>query len=105
MSTVKAEYFNTTHQTGSNVLRYRRSAQTQAHVILEYFEKYPGECFTPSEISDRLFFNRVPITSVRRAMTTLTDDNKLRKTSTQKDGPYGRPEYAWQLASTQLQLL
>ena len=102
---MKAEYFNTTHQTGSTVAQFRRQAETQNQRILAYFQKYPKERFTPSEILHNVFHNCVPITSVRRSMTDLTNAGELRKTSTQKPGLYDRPEYSWTLKTGQLKLL
>ena len=98
-------YYNTTHQSGAQVLRYRRQAQTQDQQLLEFFEANPRQLYTPSELLLFVFESAVPITSVRRAVSTLTERGQLVKTDRQKPGPYGRPEYAWRLATGQLELL
>ena len=40
-----------------------------------------------------------PITSVRRAISNLTKDHKLEKSSKQKLGKYGKLNHTWHLAS------
>lgn len=99
------EYFNTTHQTGGRIVRFRQKTQAQDLQILEFFESNPRDHYTPSDILLFVFENSCPITSVRRAITGLTNEGQLIKTDHQKDGPYGRPEYCWRLASGQLELL
>lgn len=97
-------FYNTTHETTKKLMTWRRSAHNQAARILEHFEHNPGGNFTPSEVLQFVFEGTCPITSVRRAMTNLTADGKLQKTTIQRDGPYGRPEYAWRLATGQGEL-
>ena len=53
---------------------------------------------TPFDVETALYSNTmVPITSIRRAITNLTNDEKLVKTDNQKTGPYGKPSYCWKL--------
>lgn len=98
-------YFNTTHQTPPESTRFRQKAAGQDELILEFFEHNPRGTYTPSEILRFVFENSCPITSARRSITNLTNAAKLQKTTQQKPGPYGRPEYAWRLSTGQLELL
>ena len=97
-------YHNTTHSTGEELRDFRRKTLAQDHLVLEFFKKHPNETFTPSQVLHRLFAENVPVTSVRRAMTNLTDRGKLEKTTEQRKGPFGRPEYCWRLPGGQLDM-
>ena len=97
-------YHNTTHSTGPDLIRYEAKAISQEDLIMNWFEAVGGRR-TPSEIQSRLL-PLAPITSVRRALTNLTNASKLVKTTEQRQGPFGRPEYCWRLPDThQLKLL
>ena len=41
---------------------------------------------------------RAPITSIRRAITDLTNEGKLVKTNSLKKGNYGKKCHCWKLA-------
>ena len=90
-------YFNTTETTGSELRRYQEKAGSQEEQIMDWFLAYE-QMATPSKIRKLVFANtNVPLTSVRRAMTNLTDSGDLVKTDIQVRGPYGRPEFKWRL--------
>ena len=95
-------YYNTTESSGSELRGYRKKALTQNELITEFFAM-TGAMHTPSQVQYSLLPN-APITSVRRAMTTLTDEGILVKTTIQRLGPYRRPEYVWKLATTQIEM-
>ena len=88
-------YFNTTQETGEQLARYESKASTQEAKILAYFERSSAFLITPSEVRRAVFDNDVPITSVRRAMTNLTNEKKLSKSAEKRKGPHGRPEHCW----------
>jgi hypothetical protein len=48
--------------------------------------------------------DRVPITSIRRALTNLTEQGLLVKTDLQRMGAKGKPEYIWKVKSQTNQL-
>ncbi len=98
-------YHNTTEQSGPLLRDYQDKANTQEHRILDFFEAYKAGAFSPSEVWQHVFQRSVPITSVRRGISELTDMGKLSKTDKQVKGEYGRPEYKWTLATGQLRLL
>ena len=90
-------FFNTTNETNKILQDSKKKALSQNDKILKIFEKYPFLEFTPFEIQERLGANGTPITSVRRALTTLTKENKIRKTKFKKEEIYGRNNYCWTL--------
>ena len=98
-------FYNTTNATNPDLAEYRQKAENQNDVIMHLFES--GLNYTPSEVN-RLALPNAPITSVRRAITNLTDDGRLFKTVHKRNGIYGRQEYVWQIkksAPNQMELL
>ncbi len=94
-------FHNTTGESGHVLHRYQDKALAQDERLLAYFElRYERSrqyvLLTPTAALQRVFTNSVPITSVRRALSNLTRDGKLR-TSGKAMGPYGRPEHYWRL--------
>jgi len=83
-------YHNTTGLAGEQLERRIEQAESQEEVVEALFEAHPA-------VQDIALPNS-PITSVRRAITNLTDESVLRKTDHQKEGPYGDPNYTWTLA-------
>lgn len=92
-------YINTTRSRGDELARYERAARTQEDRILAFYRSRPlAACYAPSQIHE-LVLPRAPITSVRRAMTKLTDRGLLcHLLYARRIGPYGRPEHFWELA-------
>lgn len=89
------DYYNTTGAAGAVLTHYRISAASQAGKILKFFRANPGQNYTPSEVHAKLFSDATPLTSTRRAITSLTSKGALRKTHHARTGAYGRLEYAW----------
>ena len=90
-------YYNTNNETGEILQESRENARTQGGVILQYFQDNPREELTPFEIKTTLRM-RAPITSIRRAISDLTTEGKLKKTDTLKAGIYGKKCHCWKLA-------
>ena len=116
-------FFNTTNEPDPKLFEVK--ARTQEQIILEIFRKYPD--LTASEVMKLYPDFRVPITSIRRAITRLSTDHyrnekgtfhlvrfggetpvqfpmsnliqeaKLFKTDQKRIGIYGRPEYAYKI--------
>ena len=100
-------YFNTTKETGPQLAIYRDRARTQEERIRDWFA-LALEHYTPSEILAHVFPDeRIPLTSVRRAVSVLTEKGYLVKTEKKRAGAYGRREYCWRRrqAPRQLNLL
>jgi hypothetical protein len=109
-------YYNTTNQSGDTLKEYKRKALTQEEEILHYLSRY-GLTFSASEIQDSLFKDcNVPITSIRRALSNLSNPNNivvnngivtpppLIKKAGQIKGKYGRPENTYKAISAQVEL-
>jgi len=90
-------FYNTIHQSGTDLLTSQKKAKSQDEIILAYFEKYPTHEFSPPQIQEALSLYTTPITSVRRSITTLTNDGKLIKTKNQVKGIYNKPNYTGKL--------
>ena len=98
-------YHNTTESTGGELRFFAEAANSQEKKIFRFLSKNAGRHFTPSDIWAAVFDRRVPLTSVRRAITNLTNEGHIEKTSIQRGGPYGRPEFCWVRTASQLRLL
>jgi len=97
------EFFNTTNETGKELKKAKEKTGKQTKLVLKVFysEAKSGlnaGC-TPSDIWSALTIRATgaPITSIRRAISTLTDQGKLVKTEEKRIGPHGRNEYVWRL--------
>ena len=90
-------YYNTTGQKGKQLEVAWDKTKSQDDKVMEYFHAH-GKA-TPSEvwINFNENENNVPITSIRRSKTNLTNSNYLSKTNNKKEGVYGRPEYVWEI--------
>jgi len=78
-------------------------AHTQEAAILQWFRMQdaavPGVRFRPSQVHAE--FSQWPITSVRRALTNLTQANPAHLThwpGVRGEGPYGAKESSWSLS-------
>ena len=96
-------YYNTTHLTGFELKESRRKANTQEDRILTFFEKNADKAFSPEDIQIYCMMANRPLTSVRRAITNLTKEGYLRKTSHMKPGNYGKPVHTWEFSHGQNQ--
>lgn len=82
-------------------MAFEDQAAKQDEIILALFKKEAHRDITPFEMESCLRLNghNYPITSIRRAITNLTKDGKLIKTSNMRPGEYGKPTYAWKYKS------
>ena len=71
-------YYNTTSEKGQELKSSHSKARTQEEKIYSFFLTY-GQPLSPSMVLDKLNLD-CPITSVRRAMTNLTENKKITKT-------------------------
>ena len=91
-------YYNTTNLTNPELKIASKRTEKQSDVVLDIFERqeYP---LSPSMVFDyamNLGFEW-PLTSVRRAISNLTNDGKLNKTTRKIRGIYGAKEYMWEV--------
>lgn len=92
-------FYNTTRLAADQLTVAIAAAKQQDDAVLLLFRAY-GQ-LSPSQAwqhyVERTGKRNTPITSIRRSITGLTKDKVLRKTKDQVDGPYGKPEYRWEL--------
>ena len=88
-------YYNTTNIKGDDLKISRSNAISQEALIYGFFLDYKKP-LSPSMILAKLNL-RCPITSIRRAVTNLTLDNKIIKTDKTTRGLYGKPEHLWKI--------
>lgn len=91
-------FYNTTHMSESEVKKRCHDIRWQNGRILKFFQDNPAGYFTPFEVQDLAALDRMPITSIRRAMHTLTRSGLLIKTDRLKEGEYGAKNHTWKLA-------
>lgn len=94
-----SNFYNTIEASGQSLIDFEASNQTSSEKVLAFFERHKGQSFTPFEVAKEL--SQYPITSIRRAITDLTNQNKLIKNDKeqQRTGQYGKPNYTWTLNS------
>ena len=87
-------YHNTTYATGKQLAEYEVQATKQDSQVLEFMAHNDGYGFTAEHIADYVL-PWAPITSARRALTNLYNQDRIIKVG-QIDGEYGRPVTVWQ---------
>jgi len=88
-------YYNTTEEIGSELAESHEKAKTQGEKILACFNSY-NEPMSPSMVLSRSGL-KCPITSIRRAMTNLSNEGHLEKTDDYVFGMYAKREHLWTL--------
>lgn len=95
-------YFNTTRLKGTQLKSEIMTAISQEKIIFNLFKR--KRVLSPSEIY-RLRMSSglgdIPITSIRRGITNLTNLGRLKKTDRQRLGMYGKPEFIWEIDTRQ----
>src|SRR5690606_14096841 len=87
--------FNTTNLTGEALAKRQVKNGSQAFKVLAFFEQNPDDGFTPFQVQ-RAVLRAAPVTSVRRAMTTLANLGYLVKAEKVPER-YGEPNHRWRL--------
>lgn len=87
-------FYNTNKESFDEFFESSKQAVKQEVVILKVMQR--GEPMSPSMVYAFLD-QKWPITSIRRAMTNLTDDGKIIKTQETVKGIYGKREHLWAL--------
>lgn len=95
-------YYNTLGKSGSDLYASVQMSKSQEELILDFFKNNPGSLFTPPDVRDAIWppvegVRRPPITSIRRAITSMTKKGELTKTSVQIMGPEGEKNHCWKL--------
>lgn len=88
-------FFNTVNESGKELQDCIAKVKNQADRILDLMPQ--GVELTPHDVH-RLYLGKygsVPITSIRRAMTDLSNIGKLEKCNSQRREAYGVNNYKW----------
>jgi len=88
------DYFNTNHESGNTLKNSITAAIRQQAKVLSLFRSFPNCRFSPEDIHGQ-FGDNVPLTSIRRAITNLTQEGKLEKTPHMTFGKYGKKVHLW----------
>lgn len=83
-------FHNTTNQNPEFVLSAKKKNKTQEEIVFDIFLKYKK--LSASEVLEH-YPSNVPLTSVRRAISNISYEGKLRKLAETKIGLYGAPEH------------
>lgn len=93
-------FYNTTNLQGCELAEKREKASGLTGRILQFFIQNPGILYTPFDVQNEMNLYTIPITSIRRAMTTLSSANPplLIKTDYMRRGLFGTLNHCWKLA-------
>ena len=86
-------YHNTNNEQGETLIKSEIQTNRQETVILELFK---DKILSPHEVLSLSGLN-CPITSIRRAITNLTNQGLLIKTTIMREGEYGKMVHTWRL--------
>ncbi len=101
----KPSFHNTLDLSGRDLAKAEAAATKQEEKVLLFFIARKWGAFPPSRvhkmmIKDGTIAATTPLTSIRRAITNLTKDDKLVQTERCVDGPMGKPEHTWRVNLT-----
>lgn len=101
----KTHFHNTINIAGDPLMKAEAKAISQEEAVLEYFKMYAGQEFTPAAVHISLIqLGKIkpttPITSIRRAISNLTNACKLEKTKHHQPGAFNMPNLTWKYAGT-----
>lgn len=88
-------FYNTNKENAKESLNSSQKTKRQKVVIYDLFLLF-NEPLSPSMVY-KAVNEKWPITSIRRAMTNLTDDGMIVKTQETVKGVYGKNEHLWAL--------
>ena len=87
---------NTTRETGATLARSEKRANRQEQAILNWLERAESWVWWPPEAIQKYVLPNAPITSIRRALTNLTDEGLLEKSEhTMFKSKWGKATHGW----------
>lgn len=92
-------FFNTISLRGKKLVEAQRNAKAQQEKVYLIFLQNKRKGMTPFDVNTEYskLYPKVPITSIRRAMTQLTKDKHLVMTEKKRNGLYDTPNHLWEL--------
>lgn len=97
-------YFNTTNVTAPLLTQYASKAESQEETIRRIFKNMTTSGLTAVEVMYKYPDKRVPLTSIRRALSNLVEAGFLVKTDFKREGLFGRDNYIYRLNTGQMTL-
>lgn len=96
------KYFNTLEEAERELEKSIRKADTQNERVLRIIAGLNWS-LTPFEVQAyyEKIYGAVPVTSIRRALNTLTREERLIKTQIKSLGKYGKKNYTWKINEVQ----
>ena len=89
-------YYNTTNEVNPEMSQFRCKSKRQDTIVLNIAKKL-NKRFSASEIFKEYPTPNTPITSIRRAINTLKNDNKIKQLDIKTVGLYGRNEFLYEI--------
>jgi len=99
-------FYNTIDLTGQELEKAKAATLKQEELISAIYKKNSNKYISPSQIFDVIetyYGLNWPLTSIRRAITNLTDETALIKLPSMVYGIYGKPEHQWKFNSITVQ--
>lgn len=100
-------FFNTINLCCDDLVKAVSQCKKQENMIFNLFKLLPGRELTPFQVQTILIHSgflhpKTPITSIRRAMTNLTEAGLLVKTDKTVKEEFGKLNHLWKLYIPQL---
>lgn len=89
-------FYNTINASGQSLINAINSAKTQDERVLAILQLFDRPV-TPFQVREKYnqYYRPAPITSIRRALNTLTAAGRAEKTDVMRLGDYGKSNYTW----------
>ena len=91
-------YYNTNSETGPTLKQSRLKSDTQKDKVLRFFQ-LNKRSMSAEQVWGFLFDKRVPVTSIRRAVTDLANEGYLVKTHEMVTGMYAKKVHLYILVN------
>lgn len=97
---IQLSFFNTIHLSGERLKEAQDQCTLQEYRVLEIMAS--GKQMTPFEVlrEYEALHPTIPITSIRRCLTCLTDKGFLIKCEKMKEECFGKPNHTWTIKRT-----
>lgn len=100
-------YYNTTNLMGSALRHEQDNTDTQEEAVMKFFNRHPAGKYLATDVYHHLvtsgkISDRVPLISIRRAITNLKKVGKIQKLNDKAVGAHGynKTEHYYQLSAT-----
>jgi hypothetical protein len=99
-------FYNTIDLTGADLEKAKADTLKQEELIQAIYKRNASKAISPSQILEVVnthYSLNWPLTSIRRAITDLTNEDALIKLPGMIEGIYGKPEHLWKFNSVTVQ--